>query len=77
MGHNGQLKHGMNCSGLIPGREDECTCGLRYRIETQTEQSLKDAWMKRAMEAEKQLLIVEAELEEANRMRIKEKKPCV
>ena len=28
-----ELTHGMNCSALSPGSDDDCTCGLRYRIE--------------------------------------------
>jgi len=27
------LQHGRNCSGEIPGREDECTCGLKWRLQ--------------------------------------------
>jgi len=47
-----QLTHGRNCAGLIPADEDDCTCGLRWRIQLQTEQNLHAAWMKRATEAE-------------------------
>lgn len=46
------LQHGMNCAGLILGQEDECTCGLRWRIELATEQEMHAAWRKRAEEAE-------------------------
>lgn len=26
------LTHGMNCAALTPGHDDECTCGLAWRI---------------------------------------------
>ena len=51
-----QLHHGMNCSGLIPGNEDDCTCGLYWRIALQTEQNCHAAWVKRATEAEATLV---------------------
>lgn len=44
----------MNCSAL--GNWDaECTCGLEWRIQLQTEQEMHNAWRKRAEEAEKEL----------------------
>jgi hypothetical protein len=49
------LRHGMNCSGLIPGNEVDCTCGLRFRIEIQTEREMHNAWRKRAEEAEAEI----------------------
>jgi len=48
------LKHGMNCPGLIP-LGDDCTCGLKWRIKLQTEQTMHSAWRKRAEEAELEL----------------------
>ena len=51
----GQLSHGMNCSALTPGHDDDCTCGLKWRISLQTEQTMSSAWRKRAEEAEQQL----------------------
>lgn len=41
------LTHGMNCPALTPGNDEECTCGLRWRIELQTEQTMHAAWRKR------------------------------
>lgn len=32
-----------------------CTCGLQQRIQLQTEQNIRSAWMKRANEAEAEL----------------------
>lgn len=52
-----QLTHGMNCGvrGFAFGCDSECTCCLRYRIETQTAQTMYAAWRKRATEAEAKL----------------------
>lgn len=50
-----QLVHGMNCPGLIPMNDDDCTCGLRWRIQLQTEQEMHNAWRKRAEQAEREL----------------------
>jgi hypothetical protein len=57
-----ELRHGMNCRGLIPGEETACTCGLvhrkiieQLRIELETEQTMHAAWRKRAEEAEEKL----------------------
>ena len=46
------LTHGMNCAGLNPMSEDDCTCGLKWRIQLQTEQEMHNAWRKRAEKAE-------------------------
>jgi len=46
------LTHGMNCAALNPMSESDCTCGLEWRIELQTEQEMHNAWRKRAEEAE-------------------------
>ncbi len=51
----GQLEHGRNCPALNPCREDECRCGLKYRVHLQTEQAMSAAWRKRAEEAEQKL----------------------
>jgi hypothetical protein len=46
------LEHGMNCPHRTPNSDDDCTCGLRWRIALQTEQTMHAAWRKRAEEAE-------------------------
>lgn len=51
------LTHEMNCSAFTApsGFEinaEDCTCGYRFRIQVQTEQNIRAAWTKRAMEAE-------------------------
>ncbi len=51
----GNLTHSRACPAITPNNEDACTCGLKWRIQVQTEQNLRDAWMKRAMEAEQGL----------------------
>lgn len=52
-----ELEHSMNCDGNIPQRQNDCTCGLKWRIMLQTEQEMHIAWRKRAEEAEKALII--------------------
>ena len=51
------LQHGMNCPGNAPEYYDgnECTCGLKWRIQLQTEREMHNAWRKRAEEAERAL----------------------
>lgn len=52
------LAHGRNCpalGGSFPGIADDCTCGLIYRQQLQTEQTMHAAWRKRAEEAEAEL----------------------
>lgn len=46
------MDHGRNCPALGAIGDDGCTCGLRYRIELQTEREMHNAWRKRAEEAE-------------------------
>ena len=46
------LQHTRSCPALTPGNDEECTCGLRWRIELQTEREMHNAWRKRAEEAE-------------------------
>lgn len=48
----GTAEHGMNCPATNPLNEEDCTCGLRWRIELQTEREMHNAWRKRAEEAE-------------------------
>lgn len=55
----GKLEHGMNCPDY-PGNDEDCTCGLRWRIALQTEQTMSAAWRKRAEEAEAKLTPVNA-----------------
>lgn len=65
-----KLVHGMNCSAWHSehGQEvnaEDCTCGLRFRIFVQTEQTLHAAWRKRAEEAETSLQAVTQERDAA------------
>ena len=46
------LTHSRSCPELTPLSEDRCTCGLEYRKQLATEQSMHAAWRKRAEEAE-------------------------
>lgn len=64
-----KLRHEMNCAAWHSehGQEinaEDCTCGLKFRIHVQTEQTLHAAWRKRAEEAEAGV----SELEQALRM---------
>lgn len=67
----GQLTHGRNCPAMgnsFPiGDESDCTCGLRWRIYLQTEQTMRDVWEKRALTAES----------EASLARKKEREACI
>src|SRR5208283_919182 len=46
------LTHTRSCPALIPGNEEECTCGLLWRVQLQTEQTMHAAWEKRAYQGE-------------------------
>lgn len=46
-----EMSHTRSCANLA-SRDEECTCGLRWRIELQTEREMHAAWRKRAEEAE-------------------------
>lgn len=46
------LYHGRNCRARTVGGDEECTCGLQWRVYLQTEQTMHAAWRKRAEEAE-------------------------
>src|SRR5271157_3496530 len=48
--------HGMNCPASVMGHDDECTCGLQWRIAFETEREMHNAWRKRAEEAEARLV---------------------
>jgi hypothetical protein len=48
------LTHTRSCPALTPG-EDDCTCGLNWRIRLRTEMELRNAWEKRAYEAEREI----------------------
>lgn len=50
----GQLTHSRNCPERFRS-DDDCTCGLQFRIYLQTEQTMGAAWRKRAEEAESSL----------------------
>lgn len=56
-----QLTHAMNCPGLVIGDEYDCTCGLKWRIQLQTEQTIHASWRKRSNEAEELNAILRAE----------------
>jgi hypothetical protein len=45
----GELGHTRSCPALTPG--GDCTCGLEWRIQSQTEQELHAAWEKLAYDA--------------------------
>jgi len=47
------LTHTRSCPSLTPGNEEDCTCGLKWRIRLRTEMELRNAWEKRAYEAER------------------------
>lgn len=55
----GELTHMRNCAAMgrsFPiGDEGDCDCGLKWRIRLQTEMTLRNAWEKRAYEAEAEL----------------------
>lgn len=46
--------HTRSCPALIPNRWEDCTCGLRFRIQFRTEQEMHNAWRKRATDAERE-----------------------
>lgn len=46
------MSHSRSCPALIPLSDNDCTCGLTYRIALRTEQTMHAAWRKRAEEAE-------------------------
>ena len=46
-----KLTHGRACRADYD-LDTDCTCGLQYRIQLQTEQEMHAAWMKRALESE-------------------------
>jgi hypothetical protein len=47
-----RLTHSMNCPGTLNDMDQDCTCGLQWRIALQTERVMHAAWRKRAAEAE-------------------------
>ena len=48
----GKLGHTRSCPALTPGDDEDCTCGLIWRVRLQTEMTMHNAWRKRAEEAE-------------------------
>lgn len=46
------LTHTRNCPALTPLHEEDCVCGLMWRIRLRTEMEMSNAWRKRAQEAE-------------------------
>ena len=61
------FEHGRNCAANIPGNDEDCTCGLRWRIQVRTEQEMHAAWRKRAEEAEAELSLSRQKVEELER----------
>lgn len=63
-----QLDHTRSCSAGWDC-ESQCTCGLEFRIQLQTEQEMHSAWRKRAEESEAEVaqLRQERDEQEANR----------
>ena len=55
------LTHSRTCSAGYD-LDSDCTCGLDYRVQLQTSQTLHAAWIKRASEAEQQVAALEAQL---------------
>jgi hypothetical protein len=55
------LSHTRSCPQLTPASDYPCTCGLTYRIELQTVHELRNAWEKRAYEAETALAAAQEE----------------
>ena len=53
------LTHSRTCSAGHD-LDSDCTCGLDYRVQLQTSQTLHAAWIKRASEAEQQVAALEA-----------------
>jgi hypothetical protein len=54
-------QHAMNCAGFDPMRD--CTCGLYWRVQMQTEREMHNAWRKRAEEAEAREITLQAQLQ--------------
>lgn len=50
------LTHTRSCPSLTPRHEEDCTCGLIWRIRLRTEMEMHNAWRKRAEEAEASLI---------------------
>lgn len=46
--------HTRSCPSLTPGNDEDCTCGLTWRIQLATRITLHEAWIKRATEAERE-----------------------
>lgn len=46
------LLHTRSCAAMYGNGTAECTCGLKWRVQLQTEQAMHAAWRKRAEEAE-------------------------
>lgn len=55
--------HKPNCNYWLEQDKEDCTCGLDWRVMLQTEREQHNAWRKRAMEAERELVEVMAELD--------------
>ena len=49
------MMHGMNCPASALGNDEECLCGLKWRVALATEQTMHNAWRKRAEQAEREL----------------------
>ena len=62
-------RHGRNCRALIGEgydgpSEGDCNCGLHWRVALATEREMRNAWRKRAEEAESENCILRAFIRE-------------
>lgn len=57
------FEHTSSCGYWREQDKGDCTCGLDWRIKLQTEREQYNAWRKRAMEAERELVVTRAELD--------------
>ena len=56
------LTHTRSCPKLNPCDDDACTCALDWRIRLRTEMTLRNAWEKRAYQAERELADLKQEV---------------
>lgn len=61
------MDHTRTCANLA-NRDEACTCGLRWRIELQTEREMHQAWRKRAEESEAKSILISEALRGAQRI---------
>ena len=56
-----RLDHSRTCDAGYNLDSNGCTCGLAERIQLQTEQNIRSAWMKRSLGAEQEIAKLKAE----------------